>query len=451
MARQGNRLTPARNIPPGAIIKDELDARDWTQDDLARIMGRPVQVISEIVSGKKQITPETALGLAAAFGTSAEMWLNMEATYRLCIAQQRSVNDVVERRSRIYSVVPVKELVKRGWIPEATDVEDVDQLECFVTEFLGASSLDDVSDFALAARRTPTKELDSRGVRAWMCRVEQLAMGQEVGAFDRSRLKETIVDVLSFSVEPGHIREVPRILSDLGIHFVVVPHLQKTFLDGAVFAGKGNPIVALTLRYDRLDNLWFTLTHELAHLVLGHSGNRPEDLDTSAGNDPEEQEADQLAAEWLVPAKLLEAFVDRIKPYFSRSAIESFAGSIGRHPAIVLGRLQHDGHVSPAHLRSFVPKVRRYLEPWVDVPAPIYDVSGSISVASEPSTQYDVEVEILGWLRGNPGLRSPGEIIRECNLDRAIWNRAIRRLVDDGRVERTGEKRGTRYGIRDME
>lgn len=451
MAREGNRLTPARNILPGAIIKDELDVRGWTQDDLARIMGRPVQVISEIVSGKKQITPETALGLAAAFGTSAVMWLNMEAAYRLCMAQQRSVNDAVERRSRIYSVVPVKELVKRGWLPEADDVTDVDQLERSVTEFFGVPSLDDLSDLALAARRTPTKEPDSRGVRAWMCRVEQLATGQEVGAFDRSRLEEKIVDLLSFSVEPSHIRKVPGILSGLGIHFVVVPHLQKTFLDGAVFAGKRNPIVALTLRHDRLDNLWFTLTHELAHLVLGHSGNRPEDLDTSAGNDPEEQEADQIAAEWLVPAQALEEFVDGVKPYFSRSAIERFAGLIGRHPAIVLGRLQHDGHVSPAHLRSLVPKVRRYLEPWLDVPVPIYDLGGSISVASEPSTQYESEAGILGWLRGNPGSHSPGEIMREFNLDRATWNRVIRRLLDDGRVERTGEKRGTKYGIREPE
>lgn len=75
MTRAGNRLTPARNVAPGMTVRRELDARGWTQDDLSRIMDRPVQVISEIVSGKKQITPETAMGLAAAFGTSAEMWL----------------------------------------------------------------------------------------------------------------------------------------------------------------------------------------------------------------------------------------------------------------------------------------------------------------------------------------------------------------------------------------
>jgi HTH-type transcriptional regulator/antitoxin HigA len=78
------------------------------QEYLARIMDRPVQVISEIVAAKKQITSETALGLAGAFGTSAEMWLEMEAAYRLKMARKTGAMADVERRGRIYSAVPVK-------------------------------------------------------------------------------------------------------------------------------------------------------------------------------------------------------------------------------------------------------------------------------------------------------------------------------------------------------
>ncbi|NOZ79260.1 MAG: HigA family addiction module antidote protein, partial [Acidobacteria bacterium] len=237
MARRGNRIIPARNIPPGTIIKDELEARGWTQEDLARIMGRPAQVISEIVSAKKQITPETALGLAAAFGTSAEMWLTMEAAYRLRLAQQRNVDDAVERRSRIYSLAPVKELVKRGWIPGATDMTDVDELERSVIAFFDVRSLDGVSDLTLAAHRTPTKEPDPRAVRAWMRRVEQLATEQEVGTFRRARLEKAIADMLLLSAEPSRVCEVPGIVRELGIRFVLVPHLPRTYLDGAVFAG----------------------------------------------------------------------------------------------------------------------------------------------------------------------------------------------------------------------
>jgi addiction module HigA family antidote len=73
----------ARAVPPGRILTRELEARAWTLKDLARIMGRPTQAIREIVKGAKQITPEAALELAEAFGTSAEFWTNLETQYRL--------------------------------------------------------------------------------------------------------------------------------------------------------------------------------------------------------------------------------------------------------------------------------------------------------------------------------------------------------------------------------
>ena len=73
-------LRPARVVPPGRIIERELDARGWTQKDLAEIMGRPPQAINEIVRARKRITPETAHQLAEAFGTSPEIWVNLEAS-----------------------------------------------------------------------------------------------------------------------------------------------------------------------------------------------------------------------------------------------------------------------------------------------------------------------------------------------------------------------------------
>ena len=87
----GNILTPARATSPGLILQRELDSRGWTQKDLAEITNRPPQVINEIIKGTKQITPETAKELAAAFGTSAEFWTNLEANYRLHLAKKTRV------------------------------------------------------------------------------------------------------------------------------------------------------------------------------------------------------------------------------------------------------------------------------------------------------------------------------------------------------------------------
>ncbi len=81
---------PARAVPPGRILRRELEARGWTQKDLAEILGRPAQAITEIVRGTKQIMPDTAVALAAAFGTSPEFWSNLEANYRFALDRQHS-------------------------------------------------------------------------------------------------------------------------------------------------------------------------------------------------------------------------------------------------------------------------------------------------------------------------------------------------------------------------
>jgi HTH-type transcriptional regulator/antitoxin HigA len=97
-----NKLKPARLIPPGRILERELTARGWTQAELAKVLGRPKQVINEIIHAKKRITPETALELGAALGVSAEFWLNLETTYRLRLSeQQMDLTEIQTRRTQL--------------------------------------------------------------------------------------------------------------------------------------------------------------------------------------------------------------------------------------------------------------------------------------------------------------------------------------------------------------
>jgi HTH-type transcriptional regulator/antitoxin HigA len=91
-----NTRTPAEVFPPGEFIRDELDVRGWTQGDLAKIMGRPETAINLIINDKRGITPETALELAGAFGTSPEFWLNLENAYKL----SKAIVPVLEIRQR---------------------------------------------------------------------------------------------------------------------------------------------------------------------------------------------------------------------------------------------------------------------------------------------------------------------------------------------------------------
>jgi HTH-type transcriptional regulator/antitoxin HigA len=89
---------PAQVFPPGEFIREELEARGWTQTDLARIIGRPLQAVNAIINCKKEITAQTAVSLAAAFGTSPEVWLNLESAYRL--AQVGAPDPAIARRAK---------------------------------------------------------------------------------------------------------------------------------------------------------------------------------------------------------------------------------------------------------------------------------------------------------------------------------------------------------------
>lgn len=362
----GEKLRAARVPPPGRIIKRELDARGWTQKDLAQIMDRPEQTISQIVNAKKRITPETALQLAAAFGTSAEFWLNLEASYQLHQTRQEEEHPEISRKSRLYSLVPLSEICKRGWIRCGGTLEEMERRVC---EFLGIATPDEVPQLAVSFRQSAIGDPEVAAEIAWVKRVEHLVQQQTVGDFERERLEDGMDDLLACAVTARDVRRVPPLLQDLGVHVVIVPHLSKTYLDGAAFRLNGNPVVALTLRYDRIDNFWFTLLHELAHIVAGHEGGYLDDLDEEADT-PEEVEANRLARDWLIDRDELQAFVTATEPYFSREKIIEFAEYVQRHPGIVVGRLQYKEVIPYKNLREFLVPLEDYLEPWIDRPGP---------------------------------------------------------------------------------
>jgi HTH-type transcriptional regulator / antitoxin HigA len=351
------RLSPARVPPPGRILLRELEARGWTQKDLAEITARPMQTINEIVQAKKQITPETALEFAEAFGTSAEFWINLEINYRLHQARKETQEHKIGRKSKLYSLAPISELVKRGWLP-ATDT--LEELEKQVCNFFGIHSIDESPKLAISFRCAQDRSPEAIAQLAWAKRVERLAEQQTVGQFDRERLQAEIPNILALAEHLEDVQKVPELLRSLGVYFVIVPHLSKTYLDGAAFYLGGHPVVALTLRYDRIDSFWFTLMHELGHIVAGHQGSYLDDLANLAPTN-EEAEANQLAADWLIDPLALESFVIKHQLRFSRQAIEGFAHEQKRYPGIVLGRLHNDKHIPHKNLRVLLVKVSSFL------------------------------------------------------------------------------------------
>lgn len=358
-------LVPARVAKPGEIIAMELEARGWTQKDLADIMGRPLQAVNEIVNGNKQITPATAHELSQVFGTSPEVWMNLETNYRLFAARKEACSDDIKRRSRIYSLAPVKELIKRGWIPNSLNL---DELEKNVCEFLGLADISMTPDFGVPVSRRHSEAREPEGMAqiAVLMRARQIAKKQKVGKFSPAKFKAAIPELLEFSKDVKSIEKLPAFFAALGVHLVIVPALSHSYMDGAVFYAGANPVILLTLRYDRVDNFWFTLTHEVAHLVANHRGVHIDSNLEKPSDDAAEQAADKLAGEWLLDTATYERFLSGSGHYFSRESIASYAGSVSRHPGIVVGRLHHQKKVPYSHLRGMLEKVSPYLQKCID-------------------------------------------------------------------------------------
>jgi len=355
---------PAEVFPPGEFIREELEARGWTQADLAEILGRPVRLVNEIIVGKRGITPETAKGLGAAFGTSAQFWLNLESSYQL--GRVPVTDDAVTRRARLYTKAPIKDIVRRGWIENS---QNVSVLEQRVMDFLKLQNLDAEPRFwPHAARKSTSYENDTPAQTAWLFRVQQLAQAAPAGTFSHSQFDNLISRLRLLSSSPQEVRHVPPVLAEAGIRFLVVEPLPHTRIDGVSFWLDRRPVIALSVRYDRIDYFWFTLMHELGH-IQNRDGldNTRARLDkdlvgeraqpSSAKPEPEKL-ADRFAVGTLIDQRALEDFIIRLRPLFSTTRIQGFANVMKVHPGIVVGQLQHRGEISYAHHRRMLVAVR---------------------------------------------------------------------------------------------
>lgn len=350
----------AEAFPPSEYLRDELEARGWTQSEFAEIIGRPAQVVSEILNAKKEITPKTAVAISEALGTSAEVWLNLQTRYRLFLLRsQRTGTSLtpVERRARLRNAIPLAEVRRRGWIPDTDDLDALEQAAC---DLLEIASLDAEPAFAAAARRSNTDDPISLKQTAWLGRVRRVAASQPVAEFSIEMLSD-VAQNLPRHLEggPERLTEVPALLSGCGVRLVFCEGLRGGKLDGAVsFLADGRPVIGLTTRGDRFDSLLFTLLHECAHLALGHitPGSGPRiDMDLAGGTaDPDETEANRHATEWLFPGGFT-------TPGRSLNAIMEAAVHHRVHPSVIIGQIHWRTQNHSLH-RSRIPRVRPTLE-----------------------------------------------------------------------------------------
>lgn len=351
----------AEVFSPGDFLSEELEARGWTQLELAEIMGRPTTLISGIVKGKKQITPDTAIQLGDAFGTGAELWMNLDSQYQL--SKVKIINNSVTRKAKLYGKFPVREMIKRGWI-EATD--NIEILEQQFMKFFNISDLDAKPELSHAAKKTNVFDDLTPHQLAWLYRAKMLATTQITKKYDQNALKAALPKLNALLSAPEEIRHVAKILMECGVKYVIVEAFSGSKIDGACFWLNNNqPVIALSLRLDRIDNFWFVLRHEIEHVLQGHGKDNGFilDLDSDISNqntvNDEEVIANTAAADFCVPKAELDNFYNRIYPLFSEQKVKLFSQRLGIHVGIVVGQLQRRLNRYD-YLRAHQVKIRMY-------------------------------------------------------------------------------------------
>lgn len=330
-----NRKFPIEAPDPVDAILFRMQEKGLKQADLVPYFGTRSRV-SEVLSRKRPLTVQMIRALSIGLGISAETLVGLSVPEDHAASGKADVD---------WSKFPFKEMARRGWLSDLSGKAKTG-VEEMVKGFIEDAGL----QFGAAAfRRSIFGEAASPTTRyalyAWLARVIQQARTKKprLGPFEPEKLNAGFLRELaqlSWS-ERGPLLAV-EFLERHGIAVVIEPHLKGTQLDGAAVKDvDSTPIVGLTLRYDRLDNFWFTLVHEVAH-VWKHVNNDEAFLDNldASSEDRREAEANRLAREAFIPRVKWRRSEAYLSP--SRDTIEKLARELRIHPAIVAGRLRKE-------------------------------------------------------------------------------------------------------------
>lgn len=327
--------------PPGATIKEQLDDRGMSQKEFASRMGMSEKHISRLLSGSVQLTPSVAYKLEMVLGLPAKFWCNLESIYRQKLAKVEDEN-ALEADKELAKRFPYKEMAKNGWIP---DTQDAEERVIYLRKFFEVVQLGKLSNNRLlpkiACRRLSITEKSDFALIAWAQQAKIVAREISVGPIDLKELGKQLPAIRAMTGKDPSIfcPELIRLLSDCGIALVFLPHIPGSFLHGATFYDKNKIVVGLTVRGKDADKFWFSLFHEIGHILLGHL-NQEAEIDHDA-----ECASDQFARDTLIDPKAFYAFANGNRGKFTEGTIRTFSEAVHIDPGIVVGRLQKEGYL----------------------------------------------------------------------------------------------------------
>lgn len=345
-------FSPDRVSPPGDTIIDLMDEHGITDQELSKEIGLSLKKGQQLLRGDILLNESLAYKLQDLFNVSSDFWLSREKTYRKHIAYLDDINH------SWFNTLPVRDMIKYGWIPKTSSF-DSKLKNCL--NFFGINSVNDFnmeSSPLVAFRKSVRLKTLPMSDLVWITKAKEISSNRQCNTWNKDKLKSLISQLRQITNEPNIKIFIPRIqalLATAGVILVTLPTPSGCRASGATcFFEPHKATLIVSFRYLTDDHFWFTLFHEIGHLILHDAISIRLEGEVKSINEKEEKEADQFATNTLIP----ECFQEKIK-YFSAKnwkEIVRISRKVGVSKGIILGHLQHIGKIPYSHLNNL--KVR---------------------------------------------------------------------------------------------
>lgn len=367
---------------PGDHIFESISEKDWSQEQLAYVLNISPKYVSEIINHKKPLTTELIIKFATVFNQDPSLLMEMDSNYRLRIAMDKQLireQEDLQRKTTIVNLLPYHEFIKKGWVDKASSAFEMEQK---LSKFYGVMNFSEVEQKIQAFQKKPSASLrqseklkktaKENSVIAWLVTAKFLAKKNNLqNSYDEIKAKKILDNISSYTTDETQIDLFISHLNDAGIQFITLPHFQKTYLDGAAILNGNNRLIVYSARHDRLDNFWFTMAHELVH-VIKHLNSENDYIadnleDDFMKEDINEIEANKIASEKLLINDIVSFFENpKHKETYLEQKVLECSRELKIHKSVVVGMLafyynqQKSAYkpISYHHIHKFSGKVK---------------------------------------------------------------------------------------------
>ncbi|MHB8336765.1 MAG: ImmA/IrrE family metallo-endopeptidase [Ignavibacteriaceae bacterium] len=351
--------------PPGDTIQETIDKIGMNQYELAERLGKNVKNVNQIIKGKEPITTSTAIALEKVLGIPADFWIERDRQYQKGLAEIE-FDEYLEECKDWTKHFPVSNMTKLGWIPES---KNPIELSKSMLNYFGIASPEQWNTLYISKAAKVTFKIslahtsEPEAISVWLRQGEIEAKKLQVKEFNKELFKKNleIIKELSF-LHPSNFKErLQKLCSETGAAVVYTPNIPKATISGATrwIFNTTVPLIQLSGRYKTNDHFWFTFFHEAGHILLhGKKDVFLEDVTGHKIDQEKETEADRFASKFLIPDLQFQQLL-QLKPY-SKSSILEFANKYHIHPAIIVGRLQHEEQLPHSKFNELKEKINLF-------------------------------------------------------------------------------------------